>query len=305
MAEHVDTLDFFGRLENRLALVATMTEAQGQRLDRLSPFEPVAGELCNEINALRVDVAAAVDELRKLARHVAAVEAVVLPAVALAQQMEADRRTTANVVADERPARMAVARQLLELLENRLALVATMTEAQGQRLDRLSPFEPVAGELCNEINALRVDVAAAVDELRKLARHVAAVEAVVLPAVALAQQMEADRRTTANVVADERPARMAVARQLLELRRQGRLLDARALVDPGLATFGLLDLVEQLANGLANMANAPALAQLADVIRRQIRTLADTDARAAQTPVFMVLGPAYPQSDKALEGIKE
>lgn len=190
-------------------------------------------------------------------------------------------------------------------LENRLALVATMTEAQGQRLDRLSPFEPVAGELCNEINALRVDVAAAVDELRKLARHVAAVEAVVLPAVALAQQMEADRRTTANVVADERPARMAVARQLLELRRQGRLLDARALVDPGLATFGLLDLVEQLANGLANVANAPALAQLADMIRRKIRTLADTDARAAQTSVFMVLGPAYPQSDKALEGIKE
>lgn len=190
-------------------------------------------------------------------------------------------------------------------LENRLALVATMTEAQGLRLDRLSPFEPVAGELCNEINALRVDVAAAVDELRKLARHVAAVEAVVLPAVALAQQMEADRRTTANVVADERPARMAVARQLLELRRQGRLLDARALVDPGLATFGLLDLVEQLANGLANVANAPALAQLADMIRRKIRTLADTDARAAQTSVFMVLGPAYPQSDKALEGIKE
>ena len=63
MADNHDTLDFFGRLENRLALVATMTEAQGQRLDRLSPVEPVAGELCNELGALRVDVAAAVDEL--------------------------------------------------------------------------------------------------------------------------------------------------------------------------------------------------------------------------------------------------
>lgn len=203
-------------------------------------------------------------------------------------------------------------------LDGRLALVATMTEAQGQRLVNLAETsaDPVAGNLANELEAMRIDMAAAVDELRKLARHVAAVEALTLPAAALAQQMEADRRTTANVVADRRrppldprgdldAQRIEVARQLLELRRQGRLVDARALVDPGLATFGLLDLVEQLANGLANMANAPALAQLADVIRRQIRTLADTDARAAQTPVFMVLGPAYPQSDKALEGIKE
>ena len=104
MADNHDTLDFFGRLENRLALVATMNAAQGQRLDRFGPVDPAVGELCNELGALRVDVAAAVDELRKLARHVAAVEALTLPAAALAQQMQADARTTANVVADPRPA---------------------------------------------------------------------------------------------------------------------------------------------------------------------------------------------------------
>lgn len=102
MADNHDTLDFFGRLENRLALVATMNAAQGQRLDRFGPVDPAVGELCNELGALRVDVAAAVDELRKLARHVAAVEALTLPAAALAQQMQADAQTRANVVADRR-----------------------------------------------------------------------------------------------------------------------------------------------------------------------------------------------------------
>lgn len=233
MAEHVDTLDFFGRLENRLALVATMTEAQGQRLDRLALADPVAGELCNELGALRTDVAAVVDELRKLARHVMAVEAVVLPAVALAQQLEADRRKVPGIGAVN-------------------SRHAGRWDQPGWPADNVVPDR---------------------------------------------------RRPPLDPRGDPDAQRMEVARQLLELRRQGRLVDARALVDPGLATFGLLDLVEQLANGLANVANAPALAQLADVIRRQIRTLADTDARAAQTPVYMVLGPAYPQSDKALEGI--
>lgn len=205
-------------------------------------------------------------------------------------------------------------------LENRLALVATMTEAQGQRLDRLSPVEPVAGELCNEISALRVDVAAAVDELRKLARHVMAVEALTLPAAALAQQMQADAQTRANVAADRRtwPAtwadglaatpvpvavfrpeldeqRMEVARQLLELRRQGRLVDAQEL-----AGSDLLDMAELQAQALANLANAPALVSL-DVLDEisargqamlgRLRQLVDTDARAAQTPVYSVLGP--------------
>ena len=102
MADNHDTLDFFGRLENRLALVAAMNAAQGQRLDWFGPVDPAVGELCNELGALRVDVAAAVDELRKLARHVAAVEALTIPAAALAQQMQADAQTRANVVADRR-----------------------------------------------------------------------------------------------------------------------------------------------------------------------------------------------------------
>ena len=191
-------------------------------------------------------------------------------------------------------------------LENRLALVATMTEAQGQRLDRLSPFDPVAGELCNEINALRVDVAAAVDELRKLARHVAAVEAVVLPAVALAQQLEAERRKVPadNVVAERRahgasttdatPSGQLI-RTLLDLRDQGRLVDAQEL-----AQSDLMEQAELQAQALANLANAPALADLATLdeisaraaaMLGRLRQLVDTDARARQTQAFAALGP--------------
>lgn len=92
MADNHDTLDFFGRLENRLALTSTMLDAQMDRLDRFGPVDPAVGELCNELGALRVDVATVVDELRKLARHVAAVEALTIPAAALAQQMQADAR---------------------------------------------------------------------------------------------------------------------------------------------------------------------------------------------------------------------
>ena len=102
MADNHDTLDFFGRLENRLALTSTMLDAQMDRLDRFGPVDPAVGELCNELGALRVDVATVVDELRKLARHVAAVEALTIPAAALAQQMQADAQTRANVVADRR-----------------------------------------------------------------------------------------------------------------------------------------------------------------------------------------------------------
>lgn len=315
MAEHADTLDFFGRLENRLALVATMTEAQGQRLDRLSPVEPVAGELCNEISALRTDVAAAVDELRKLARHVAAVEAVTLPAAVLAQQMAADRRKVPGIGAvDSRhagrwdqPGQPVASGDLLGYRAgqvSRAELDAQRAAAPAADLSALPGLRDMAEDLAAHLQTINgasdldaMQAAELAHGLRQLVDGRPAANVV------------ADRRATPVPVAVFRPEleqqRMEVARQLLELRRQGRLVDARALVDPGLATFGLLDLVEQLANGLANVANAPALAQLADVIRRQIRTLADTDARAAQTPVFMVLGPAYPQSDKALEGIKE
>jgi len=223
MAEHVDTLDFFGRLENRLALVATMTEAQGLRLDRLSPFDPVAGELCNEINALRVDVAAAVDELRKLARHVAAVEAVVLPAVALAQQLEADRRKVPGIGA--------------------------VDSRHAGRWDQ--PGWP-------------------------------------------ADNVVAERRVRGASTTDATASGQLI-RQLLELRHQGRLVDAREL-----AGSDLLEMAELQAQALANLANAPALVDLATLdeisaraaaMLGRLRQLVDTDARARQTQAFAALGP--------------
>jgi hypothetical protein len=88
---------------------------------------------------------------------------------------------------------------------------------------------------------------------------------------------------------------MEVARQLLELRRQGRLVDAQEL-----AGSDLLEQAELQAQALANLANAPALVSL-DVLDEisargqamlgRLRQLVDTDARAAQTPVYSVLGP--------------
>jgi len=229
MAEHVDTLDFFGRLENRLALVATMTEAQGQRLDRLSPFEPVAGELCNEINALRVDVAAAVDELRKLARHVAAVEAVVLPAVALAQQLEAERR---KVPADN-----------VVVMRTWPANAAPAVDLSG------------------------------LPGLRDLAE---------------------DRHARGASTTDATPSGKLI-RLLLTLRDQGRLVDAQEL-----AQSDLLEQAELQAQALANLANAPALVDLATLdeisaraaaMLGRLRQLVDTDARARQTQAFAALGP--------------
>ena len=89
--------------------------------------------------------------------------------------------------------------------------------------------------------------------------------------------------------------RMEVARQLLELRRQGRLLDAQEL-----AGSDLLEQAELQAQALANLANAPALVSLdvldeisarAAAMLGRLRQLVDTDARAAQTPVYSVLGP--------------
>lgn len=223
MAEHVDALDFFGRLENRLALVATMTEAQGQRLDRLAPADPVAGELCNELGALRTDVAAAVDELRKLARHVAAVEAVVLPAVALAQQLEADRRKVPGIGA--------------------------VDSRHAGRWDQ--PGWP-------------------------------------------ADNVVAERRVRGASTTDATPSGQLI-RQLLELRRQGRLVDAQEL-----AGSDLLEMAELQAQALANLANAPALVELATLdeisaraaaMLGRLRQLVDTDARARQTPAYSVLGP--------------
>jgi hypothetical protein len=271
MAEHADTLDFFGRLENRLALVATMTEAQGQRLDRLSPVEPVAGELCNEISALRTDVAAAVDELRKLARHVAAVEALTLPAAVLAQQMAADRRKVPGIGA--------------------------VDSRHAGRWDQ--PGQPVAsGDLLGyragqvsraELDAQRAAAPAAdlsaLPGLRDMAEDLAA----------HLQTINGASDLHAMQAAELEQQRMEVARQLLELRRQGRLVDAQEL-----AGSDLLEQAELQAQALANLANAPALVSL-DVLDEisargqamlgRLRQLVDTDARAAQTPVYSVLGP--------------
>lgn len=379
MADNHDTLDFFGRLENRLALVAAMNAAQGQRLDWFGPVDPAVGELCNELGALRVDVAAAVDELRKLARHVAAVEALTIPAAALAQQMQADAQTRANVVADRRtwPATWADGLAAVdsrragdldqagapavdphaEALANALRTAGRpdLADRETERLrQRVLASGDLLGYQAGQVSRAELDAKRAADRLITDATVMmgangfqrAAAPAVDLSALPglrdmaedLAARLDSrwgsdDNAMQANEIArqlrhlvDGQPApaprsdaeaaeaqRMEIARQLLGMRQQGRLIDARQLVEPGLATYGLLDLVEQQAKEMAALANAPAqvsldevdkLAQRADVIMRSMRALADTDARADQTPVFMVLGPAYPQSDKALEGIQ-
>jgi len=305
MAEHADTLDFFGRLENRLALVATMTEAQGQRLDRLSPVEPVAGELCNEISALRTDVAAAVDELRKLARHVAAVEAVTLPAAVLAQQMAADRRKVPGIGAvDSRhagrwdqPGQPVASGDLLGYRAgqvSRAELDAQRAAAPAADLSALPGLRDMAEDLAAHLQTINgasdldaMQAAELAHGLRQLVDGRPAANVV------------ADRRATPVPVAVFRPEleqqRMEVARQLLELRRQGRLVDAQEL-----AGSDLLEQAELQAQALANLANAPALVSL-DVLDEisargqamlgRLRQLVDTDARAAQTPVYSVLGP--------------
>lgn len=192
-------------------------------------------------------------------------------------------------------------------LENRLALVATMTEAQDKRLQRLAPADPVASELCNELGALRTDVAAVVDEVRKLARHAQAVEALTIPAAALAQQMQADAQTRANVVQDRRAGAYTtdntpsgqLIRHLLELRGHGRLVDAQEL-----AQSDLLEQAELQAQALANLANAPALVSLdvldeisarAAAMLGRLRQLVDTDARRRQLAAFSPAGPTWPE----------
>lgn len=269
MADNHDTLDFFGRLENRLAIVAAMTEAQGQRLDRFGPVDPAVGELCNELGALRMDVAAAVDELRKLARHIMAVECVTIPAAALAQQMQADARTTANVVADrrkgpadERPAvDLSALPGLRDMAEDLAARIAIVKKHNGSGAYPLR----LALEMARQLGLL-VDGRPA---------------ATPVPVAVFRPEMDEQR--------------MEVARQLLELRRQGRLVDAREL-----AGSDLLEMAELQAQALANLAIAPSLVSL-DVLDEisargqamlgRLRQLVDTDARAAQTPVYSVLGP--------------
>lgn len=330
MADNHDTLDFFGRLENRLALVATMNAAQGQRLDRFGPVDPAVGELCNELGALRVDVAAAVDELRKLARHVAAVEALTLPAEALAQQMQADARTTANVVADPRPAGWHWR------AGDGLRRVGVPDDVQAPRPD--SQMDPHAEALANalrtagrpdladrETERLRQRVLASGDLLGYQAGQVSraeldakraaapAVDLSALPGLRdmaedLAAHLESRWGSDENamqatelahglrlLMAGRPDPRPSIPAQLMELRRQGRLVDAQEL-----AGSDLLDMAELQAQALANLANAPALVSL-DVLDEisargqamlgRLRQLVDTDARAAQTPAFMVLGP--------------
>lgn len=340
MAEHVDTLDFFGRLENRLALVATMTEAQGQRLDRMAPADPVPAELCNELGALRVDVAAAVDELRKLARHVAAVEALTIPAAALAQQMQADAQTRANVVADRRtwPATWADGLRAVdsrragdldqagapavdphaEALANALRTAGRpdLAERETERLrQRVLASGDLLGYQAGQVSRAELDAkraaAPAVDlsalpGLRDMAEDLAAHlkrghwidDRHAMQATELARQLgllvDGARAPRSDAEAAE-AQRTEVARQLMELRRQGRLVDAQEL-----AGSDLLEQAELQAQALANLANAPALVSL-DVLDEisargqamlgRLRQLVDTDARAAQTPVYSVLGP--------------
>lgn len=283
MADNHDTLDFFGRLENRLALVATMNAAQGQRLDRFGPVDPAVGELCNELGALRVDVAAAVDELRKLARHVAAVEALTLPAAALAQQMQADAQTRANVVADRRtwPATWADG-------------LAAVDSRRAGDLDQAGARPAVDLSALPGLRDMAEDLAARMQTIN------GASDLDTMQATELAHRLRhlVDGRPAGASMTDEQAhaaQRMEVARQLLELRRQGRLLDAQEL-----AGSDLLEQAELQAQALANLANAPALVSL-DVLDEisargqamlgRLRRLVDTDARAAQTPVYSVLGP--------------
>ncbi len=386
MADNHDTLDFFGRLENRLALVATMNAAQGQRLDRFGPVDPAVGELCNELGALRVDVAAAVDELRKLARHVAAVEALTIPAAALAQQMQADARKQPadNVVVmrtwpatwadglaavDSRRAgdldqagapavdphaealanalrtagRPDLADRETERLRQRVLASGDLLGYQAGQVSRAEldakraalratelaaelragfVWDPVTRAALRDVGTPAVDLSA-LPGLRDMAEDLAAhlesrwgSDENAMQATELAHGLRhlVDGLPAATDAAPAsgvgswpmRPEDHQLIRKLLELRGQGRLVDAQEL-----GGSDLLNMAELQAQALANLANAPALvdqftldevAARAQSIYGQLRRLVDTDARAAQTPVFMVLGPAYPQSDQALDG---
>lgn len=332
MADNHDTLDFFGRLENRLALTSTMLDAQMDRLDRFGPVDPAVGELCNELGALRVDVATVVDELRKLARHVAAVEALTIPAAALAQQMQADAR--------QQPAdNVVVMRTWPATWADGLAAVDSRRAGdldQAPRPD--SQMDPHAEALANALRtAGRPDLAERETERRRqrvlasgdllgyqagqvsraeLDAQRAAAPAVDLSALPglrdmaedLAAHLESRWGSDENamqatelahglrlLMAGRPDPRPSIPAQLMELRRQGRLVDAQEL-----AGSDLLDMAELQAQALANLANAPALVSL-DVLDEisargqamlgRLRQLVDTDARAAQTPAFMVLGP--------------
>ncbi len=279
MADNVDTLDFFGRLENRLALVATMTEAQGKRLDRLSPVEPVAGELCNELGALRVDVAAVVDEVRKLARHIMAVECVTIPAAALAQQMQADARSAARVVQDRRkgPAVTSVAATWPATWADGLA-AADLSALPGLR----DMAQDLHAGLIGEMSADRWNIARA--QAWGLARQLG--------------QVVAGQPARGASTVDNTPSGRLL-REVMELRGQGRLVDAQEL-----AGSDLLDMAELQAQALANLANAPALVSLDTLdeisargaaMLGRLRQLVDTDARRRQLPAFDATGPVWPE----------